>query len=119
MLGVHIPFPILIPGTLTANVTFRFKAPIPMQLVKVDAACADTTSFILDIGTAANDDAYLDGKTVTGAASTTTEFGRSDFVDGEFPHFVAGTEVLVSVDFDGGDGGNAAGISMVLWFTEG
>lgn len=119
MLGTHIPFPILIPGTLTADVSFRFKAPIGMQLVGVGAACDDTTSFILDVGTAADVDAWLDGVTVTGAAATTTAFGRSDFVGSEFPHWAAGAEVLVSVDFDGGAGGNAANVSIVLWLTEG
>lgn len=119
MLGRHIPFPLMIPGTLTANVTFRFQAPIGMQLVGVNAAAADTTSFILDIGTAADTDAYLDGVTVTGAASTTTEFDREDFVGGEYPHIEAGTEVVVSVDYDGGAGGDAAAVNMVLWFTEG
>lgn len=119
MLGTHIPFPILIPGTLAADVSFRFKAPIGMQLVGVGAGCDDTTSFILDVGTAADPDAYLDGKTVTGAAAMTTAFGQSDFVGGEFPHWTAGTEVLVSIDFDGAAGGDAANVSILLWLTEG
>lgn len=119
MLSTHIPFPILVPGVLAADVKFRFRAPIGMQLVGVGAACDNATSFILDIGTAADPDAYLDEKTVTGAASTTTLFGRSDFPGGEFPHWPAGGEILVSVDFDGGAGGNAANVSIVLWFTEG
>jgi hypothetical protein len=45
--------------------------------------------------------------------------GRSDFPGGEFPHWPAGGEILVSIDFDGGTGGNATNVSIVLWFTEG
>ena len=114
-----LAFPIFIPGTLTANVAFRFSAPIGLQLVGVSAACANATSFILDVGTVADEDAYLDGKTVTGAAATTTDFARFDFVGGEYPHILANTEVVVTVDYDGGDGNDAAAVSMVLWFTEG
>jgi hypothetical protein len=119
MLSTHIPFPIMVPGVLAADAKFRFQAPIGMQLVGVGAACDNGTSFILDIGTTADPDAYLDEKTVTGAAATTTLFGRGDFPGGEFPHWAAGAEVLVSIDFDGGAGGNAANVSIVLWLTEG
>jgi hypothetical protein len=119
MLATHIPCPILVPGVLAADAKFRFRAPIGMQLVGVGAACDNGTSFILDIGTAADPDAHLDEKTVTGATSTTTLFGRGDLPGGEFPHWVAGEEILVSIDFDGGAGGNAANVSIVLWLTEG
>jgi hypothetical protein len=119
MLSTHIPFPIMVPGVLAADAKFRFQAPIGLQLVGVGAACDNGTSFILDIGTAADPDAYLDEKTVTGATSTTTVFGRSDFPSSEFPHWAAGGEVLVSIDFDGGAGGNATNVSIVLWLTEG
>lgn len=119
MLATHIPFPILIPGALAADAKFRFKAPIGMQLVGVNAACDNATSFILDIGTADDPDAWLDEKTVTGATATTTVFGRGDFAGGEFPHWAAGAEILVSIDFDGGAGGNAANVSIILWLTEG
>ncbi len=111
--------PICVPGTLTANFAYRFQAPFNLQLVKVSAACDASTSFVLDVGTAADSDAYLDGKTVTGAAATSTEYTRSDFVNGEYPKIADGDEVHVTVDYDGGGGTDGAGVSITLWLTEG
>ena len=119
MQGNLIALPIHIPGTLTADITFRFQAPFDLQLIKVTGACDNTTSFILDVGTAADSDAYLDGVTVTGAASTTTEYGLSDFVNDQYAHINDGDEVVVTVDYDGGAGGDAANVSVILWLYEG
>ena len=72
MLGNHLLLPInFLDAALAANHTYRLRLPFGVTLEGVSAAAADTTSFILDIGTAADSDAYLDGVTVTGAASTT------------------------------------------------
>ncbi len=120
MLGNHLLLPInFLDAALAANHTYRLRLPFGVTLVGVSAAAADTTSFILDIGTAADSDAYLDGVTVTGAAATTTLFGRSDFVNGEYPHIPTGTEILVSIDYDGGAGGDAADVSVTLILSEG
>lgn len=120
MLGNHLLLPInFLDAALAANHTYRLRLPFGVTLEGVSAAAADTTSLILDIGTAADSDAYLDGVTVTGAASTTTMFGRSDFVNGEYPHIPAGTEVVVSIDYDGGAGGDAADVSLTLILAEG
>lgn len=120
MLGNHLLLPInFLDAALAANHTYRLRLPFGVTLEGVSAAAADTTSFILDIGTAADSDAYLDGVTVTGAAATTTLFGRSDFVNGEYPHIPAGTEVVVSIDYDGGAGGDAADVSLTLILAEG
>lgn len=120
MLGNHLLLPInFLDAALAANHTYRLRLPFGVTLEGVSAAAADTTSFILDIGTAADSDAYLDGVTVTGAASTTTMFGRADFVGGEYPHIPAGTEVVVSIDYDGGAGGDAADVSLTLILAEG
>lgn len=120
MLGMTIPVCLnFLDAALAANATYRVKFPFAVQLVAVNAACANTTSFILDIGTAADTDAYLDGVTVTGAAATTTAYGRSDFVNGEYPHVAANTEIVISIDYDGGDGGDAADVSLTVLFTEG
>jgi hypothetical protein len=104
---------------LTADVHFGFIAPCDLQLVKVSANCDVNTSFILDIGTEGDVDAYLDAKTITGATATNTEKGKADFVGTEYPHIVDGTEVRVSIDYDGGAGTDAAGVSILLTFTEG
>ena len=120
MQGMYLPISLnYLDAALAANHTYRVSFPFATQLVFVNAACANGTSFILDIGTAADTDAYLDGLTVTGAASTTTGFGRADFVGGEYTHIDAGTEIVISIDYDGGAGGDAADISLTVLFTEG
>jgi hypothetical protein len=120
MQGLHIPICLnFLDAALAANATYRVKFPFPSQLVYVNGACANTTSFILDVGTAADDDAYLDGVTVTGAAATTTGFGRANFVNGEYPKIAADTEIVVTIDYDGGAGGDASDVSVTLLFTEG
>lgn len=120
MLGNHLLLPIsFLDAALTANQTYRLRLPFGVTLEGVNAAAAASTSFILDIGTAADADAYLKTKTVTGAASTTTMFGRADFVGGEYPHIPAGTEILVTIDYDGGDGTDAADVSLTLILSEG
>jgi len=106
-----------IDGTLTADAKRRFQAPFDLQLVRVNAGCDNATSFILDIGSEADADAYLDGVTVTGAAATTTLYDQDDFVGGEFPVIPAGTEVAVAIDYDGGPGTDGAGVHVDLWFT--
>lgn len=121
MQGNHLLLPIIVPGTLTADITFEFTAPFNMSLKEVSAICDASTSFILDIGE--NDtpdtDAYLDGKTVTGHATEATKYDQDDFVNEQFPHITKGTSVIITVDYDGGDGTDAANVSILLTFTEG
>ena len=121
MQGNHLFLPIAIPGTLTADVHFEFIAPFDLQQVKVSTNCDATTSFILDVGenTTPDTDAYLDGVTVTGHATVNTEYNRTDFVGDQFPHITDGTHIVVTVDYDGGAGTDAANVSILLVFTEG
>jgi hypothetical protein len=43
----------------------------------------------------------------------------SDLVDGVPMHIPANTEVVITIDYDGGAGGDAAGINVDLFFREG
>lgn len=119
MQGNLIAIPIIVPGTLTADVVLRFVAPFGMQLVKVTAYTDNALTFILDIGTQADPDAYLDAAGVTGVTATTTEFGRTDFVDDQYPKIADGDEIIATIDFDGGAGNDSANVCVVLWFYEG
>lgn len=112
---LHLGFKV--DGTLTADNVRRFQAPADLQLVKVNAGCDNGTSFILDIGSAADADAYLDGVTVTGAAATTSEYNQTDFVNGQFPVIADGTELLATIDYDGGAGTDGANVHVDMWFT--
>jgi len=119
MQGHHFPVVVFVPGTLGANHHFEFIAPFDMTLEKVSANCDASTSFILDIGTTADTDAYLDAVTVTGDGTTSTEYDRDDFVGGEHIHVVKGTHVVATIDYDGGGGADSAGVSILMTFLEG
>ena len=115
MQGNTFAFPIVVPGTLTADVTTHFKHGRELQLTEISAKADDTTSFILKIGTAADDDAFYTG-TVTGGAAPAVVAGTA-FVDAGSP-LPWSKEYLVTIDYDGGAGGNAANVSVVLYLSE-
>ena len=106
-------------ATLTGDIVRRFSLPVGATLIGANAGCDNTTSFILDVGNAADADAYIDGVTITGAASTTTDIEPSDLVDGAPMHIDANTEIKITIDYDGGAGGDGAGINVDLFFREG
>ena len=117
MQGSMIHFGWFLKGALIADEVREFKAPFDMQLVKVGSQSANTTSCIIDIGTVADPDAYLDEATLTGATGVASLLGQSDFVGGEFPAIPAGTQVQITIDFDGGGGGDVDDLNLDLWFT--
>ena len=117
MQGSMIHFGWYLDGTLLADTVREFKAPFDLQLVRVGGQASNTTSCILDIGTAADPDAYLDGVTLTGATAVPTEYGQTDFVDDQYPVIAQGTVVQITVDYDGGGGGDVADLNLDLWFT--
>ena len=115
MQGNTFAFPIVVPGTLTADVVAHFKHGRELQLTEISAKADDTTSFILKIGTAADDDKYYTG-TVTGGAAPVLIAGAA-FVDAGSP-LPWSMEYLVTIDYDGGAGGNAANVSVILYLSE-
>jgi hypothetical protein len=108
-----------VPGTLTADADMRFSFPFGVTLIGGNAGCDNTTSFLLNVGTAADADAYIDDLTVSGAAATTTDIAAGDLVDGAPMHIAAGTELVLAVDYDGGAGGDSANVDVHLFFREG
>ena len=117
MQGSFLHFGMYYDGTLTANKVREFKAPVDLQLVRVGGQASNTTSCIIDIGTAADTDAYLDGVTLTGATAVPTEWTQADFVNAQYPVIPAATVVQINIDYDGGDGGDVADLNLDLWFT--
>ncbi len=105
-------------GTLAANHAFRFKFPFDVQLVSVSAGGSNTNNGIIDIGSSADVDLYLDAKDI-GDGGTPAIFGKADFVGAEFPHIAAGTIIVVGLDYDGASGTATADYSLLLTFTEG
>ncbi len=117
--GMRVVVPVHFHGTMAANGTFRWKTPCALTLTHVSLASSVDTNAQVKIGnTGTNgDDDYLALKDV--GDQTAAEYGRADFVDGEYPHIPAGTVLLVTVDFDGTSGTAAQNCSVVMTFLEG
>ena len=106
-------------GTLTANLVKRVSFPFGVTLIAVNAACDNTTGFDLDVGTAADTDAYIDAYEVIGAAATSSDIAASSFVAGAPQHIPANTEIVITVDFDATGSSDAAAPNVHLFFREG
>ena len=115
MQGNTFTLPIIVPGTLTADVVAHFKHMRELQLVGISAKSDDTTSFILKVGTAADDDKFYTGTVAGGAAPVLLD--GDDFVAAGSP-LPWSKEYLATIDFDGGDGGNSANVCVVLYLSE-
>ncbi len=118
MQGNRITYSYHTAGALAANHTFIFTLPFDAQLVHVSAVGSNANDGLIDIGTPADPDLYLDNKSI-GDSSAPAEFDRNDFVGGEFPHILAGTVVQASLDYDGAAGVATQNYTLVMTFMEG
>jgi len=106
-------------GTLAANHSFIFKFPFDVQLVAVSAAASNASSAILDIGKTASLEAYVANMDVGDSSVAAILDEPSEFVDDNYPHIVANTNIICTLDYDGAGGTAAADFTLVLTFTEG
>ena len=118
MQGKRLLFPVHIPGTLSANITYHFKAPFDLQLTGVQAVTSNNSDATIKVGTTSDDDAYILEATI-GDSGVPKEFALGDFVGDQFPHITDGTVMLVTIDYDGSSGTAGANLTVVLVFTEG
>ena len=118
MLGNVFTIPIVVPGTLAANITFTFVLPVDCQLIHVSANGSNANDGKLTIGKIGTLEAYLASAAI-GDSDTPVEFDRTDFVGDQFPHITAGTMINVGLDFDGAGGTATANFTCVLTFLEG
>ena len=112
-------------GALSANLNIRWTVPSNCTLLHVSAVASNDSDATIDLGTSADTDGYLDGKTV-GDSATPAEYDLDDFngalvtdQTNEYPHIVDGTIMVVVVDFDGASGTAAEDLTLVLTFSEG
>jgi len=120
------PFAVTLSGEATLSTdqpVWEFKAPCDLTLraVSVASAGADTDG-VLNVGTAADPDGYLDAVAV--GDQTPTLFDLDDFngdlvsnQGDDYPHITAGT--VISVGFDDDDSNGVDDWMIVLWFEEG
>jgi hypothetical protein len=118
MQGNHFTITYHTAGSLAANHVVKFKLPFDCQLEYVSAVGSNANNGIIDIGPSTDTDGYLDGKDI-GDSGVPAEFGQDDFVGGEFPHIVAGTIIVASLDYDGAGGTATQDYTLVMVFSEG
>ncbi len=107
-----------IPGTLAGNHSIHFKLPVDAQLIHVSQANTAATDAILDIGYTGALEAYA-ADLACGDSSVASEKDQSDFVGSQYPHISKGTNIILTLDYDGSSGTAAANYTVVLTFTQG
>jgi hypothetical protein len=118
MLGNLFTIPIVVPGTLAANITVTFTAPVDCQLIQVSATGSGANDGKLTIGYIGALEAYLAAAAI-GDSNSPVVFTRANFVGTQYPKIAKGTVVNVGLDFDG-DGGTATpNFTCLLTFLEG
>lgn len=108
-----LTYTIHVPGTLTANITPCFTAPVDMTLLHISAGGSNANDGTIKAGTVASDAAYLAAASI-GDSNNPVEFGRSSFVGGQYPRISAGDDILITVDYDGAAGTATANLTVVL-----
>ncbi len=112
---------VVVPGTLAADIDFRFTLPCNAQLQHISASNSSANAAGLTVGNSDTADAYL-LKASIGVSGTPVEKGHANFVGAQFPHIPKGTIFIAAVDYDyngGGSGAASANLSLVFTFSEG
>jgi len=90
-----------IAGALAANHVFTFIAPFDCQIIHVSMSNSSANAGTFDLGTAADADGFLDGKTfgVSAACTEIDAFSEFDGVlaAGQFPHVAANTVIHATI----------------------
>ena len=110
--------PIYIPGTLTGNHIVTFELPFDAQLIHVSAVASNASNGLITIGNSDDDDIYLDDSDL-GDSADPAEYGRTDFINDQYPHIANGTIIKVTIDYDGASGTAAQNVFVVLTFSVG
>jgi len=114
-----------IPGTLTANISVKYTAPMDCTLLHVSAVASNDSDATLTIGDSSDADEYLTSSAI-GDSGTPNEFDGDDFVDTSgdthhlyYPRIADGTVVVITLDYDGDSGTAAQNVTILLTFAEG
>ena len=109
---------IIVPGTLAANITYRFTAPCDLTLNRVSASAENDSDATLIVGPSTDTDGYLEAS-VIGDSSVPVEYDRDDFASGKDTQIRKGIIVVFTLDFDGAGGTAAQNVSILATFTPG
>jgi hypothetical protein len=115
-----------VPGTLSADLNIRFKAPTDCQLVHVSAVGSNGYAAGLEVGDATDADGYLTKYSIGVSNTPVEKEAISDFsgalAGSQYPRISDGDVVALTLDYDynGGGAANAsADVTIVLTFVEG
>jgi hypothetical protein len=123
MQGQRFAVTVNLHGTLAANARGEFKVPYACSLEGISLSNSANSDMTLDVGTGANRDGILDGK--TGGDSGTpgyfdsADWNGADIAVGALPHFAKEDIVAWDLDFDGAAGTAAANVTLIFYFLEG
>jgi hypothetical protein len=119
MQGTHFAVSYHTAGALAANHSFTFTMPFDGQLVFVSAVGSNANSGILDVGYTGALEAYVLNKDIGDSGTPGTVDAPGEFVGSNYPHIVAGTVVVATLDYDGAGGTATQDFTLVMVFTEG
>ena len=96
-----IQYDFKVQGTLAANHTFNFKAPMDLQLINVSCCNSSAYAGTLKIGIAGTAEAYLNAEdfgvsSVPVQVKTPAGFDGS-LAGGQYPHIAKDTNVLITI----------------------
>ncbi len=119
MQGTRITVSFHTAGALAANHSYIFKLPFDAQLIGISVAASNASSAIIDVGYTGALEAYVKDMDAGDSSVAAILDEPGDFVGDNFPHIVALTNIIVTVDYDGAGGTAAQDLTTVLTFTEG
>jgi hypothetical protein len=105
-------------GALSGNYTTNIIFPYDVTLIGLSVCGSNSHDATIKVGNSTDDDAYMTASDI-GDSDTPTEYDLDDLVDDEYPQIRAGTQVVVTVDYDGAGGTAIQDLQGYLFFTLG
>lgn len=114
MQGHRILLPLLVPGTLTANIIYTFDAPFNFRFRTVSACASNDSDATLMLGISTDTNSILTAA-VIGDSDVPVEKRVADFAStNPTGNVTKGQIVVLTVDFDGAAGTAAADLCVLL-----
>lgn len=119
MQGTRVTLPLHIPGTLAANIDFRWTAPCDLTLTHVSAVASNNSDATMLIGISTDTDSILAECVIGDSQTPVTKTSANWATTNTTGHINKGEIVVVTIDYNGNAGTAAADVSLILTFTEG
>ena len=114
MQGHRMLIPLLVPGTLTANVVYTFEAPFNFRFRTVSACSSNDSDATLMLGISTDTNSILTAA-VIGDSDVPVEKRQADFASTNTTGAVSKGEIVVlTIDFDGASGTAADDLCVMM-----